>query len=205
MLPEIKILAYITFSISLFFIHSLALFAGIAFGILVLFMRIPFRRLTQGWVPILLFLSFTFIGNMLFQQGKIVALAGPFVITEEGLRVAAERTMRVFLLIAGAKLLTASTDTETLLNAMARLLRPLERFRIPVSEFFSTMGMTMRFLPELKEQIVSGYRQEMQGRKVKGFRERVRLLSSFLVPLFVKNMQAPERFPEKKEKNEKIS
>jgi hypothetical protein len=49
----------------------------------------------------------------------------------------------------------------------------------------------------------------MRTTHTKGFWNRTRLVSLFLVPLFVKSMQAPERFfenePDKPDKNEKKS
>jgi len=203
LLPEIKILLYIIFIISLFFIHDLNVYLFILFGILILLLRIPFGTLKKGWLPISLFLVFTFAGNALFQQGKILYNAGPFIITEEGFYTASIRTMRVFFMIAGAKILTGTTDIELLVNALGRILRPLERFKIPVSEFFSTMGLTMKYLPELKEQIIRSYKKELQNSHLKGFWNRARIISMFLIPLFVKSIQSPEMFFKNEVNNEK--
>lgn len=194
MLPEFKIISYITFIVCLFFIKDLTVYLLIFVAISILLLMVPFRSLKSGWIPISLFLIFTFISNLLFQHGKIVYKTGPFVITEEGFNIAAVRTMRVFFMIAGAKILTATMGIEGLVNAFAKILKPLERLGMPVSEFFSTMELTMKSLPLLKKQINGSYRDNIKDRRITGFWKRAKAISMFLIPLFLKTIQSPETF-----------
>lgn len=156
--------------------------------------RIPMSSLLRGWIPITVFLCFTFFSNLFFQHGRILFQAGPFFVTEEGLIAALLRTIRIFCMIAGAKILTATTGIEPLISAFAKLLKPFERVGVPVEEFFSTMGLTMKSLPRLKEQVVREYRTTVKDRKITGFRNRAKVISSFLMPLFVKSIRSPETF-----------
>jgi energy-coupling factor transport system permease protein len=110
--------------------------------------------------------------------------------------------MRVFIMIAGAKILTATTQIELLAGAFGKILKPLERLGIPVVEFFSTMGLTMKSLPRLKDQIAETYKEKVNERNIKGFWGRVRVISMFLMPLFVKSMQSPEIFFKENSRNE---
>jgi len=194
LLPEIKIFLYTLFVICLFFIKDLTVYMIIFVGIMVLLFRIPFRSLKSGWIPISLFLLFTFMSNALFQHGRILYGSWPLVITEEGLNIASVRTMRVFFMIAGAKILTSTTEFGLLINALEKIFRPLERLGVPVHEFFSAMGLTMRSLPVLKEQMVKEYREKVKDGNIRGFLNRARAVSMFLIPLFVKSMQSPESF-----------
>lgn len=102
-------------------------------------------------------------------------------------------------MIAGAKILTATTQIELLAGAFGKILKPLERLGIPIVEFFSTMGLTMKALPRLKDQIAETYREKMKEGDIKGFWGRARVISMFLMPLFVKSIQSPEIFFEKDE------
>lgn len=120
--------------------------------------------------------------------------AGPLVITKEGLDIASMRTMRVFSMIAGAKILTATTEMESLINAFGKILKPLNRLGIPVNEFLSTMSLTMKSLPKLREQIVNHYRESIHDENITGFWNRTKLISIFLIPLFLKTIQSPEIF-----------
>jgi energy-coupling factor transport system permease protein len=194
LIPEIKIFLYIFFVICLFFIKDLTVYAVIFIVILALLFRIPFKSLKSGWIPISLFLLFTFISNALFQPGRILFGSGPLVITAEGLDIASVRTLRVFFMIAGAKILTSTTEFGMLVNALERIFSPLERLGVPVREFFSAMGLTMRSLPVLKEQMVREYREKVKGGDTRGFLNRARAISMFLIPLFVRSMQSPESF-----------
>ncbi|MBM4136702.1 MAG: energy-coupling factor transporter transmembrane protein EcfT [Nitrospira sp.] len=203
MSPEIKIILYIVFVICLFLIKNITVYLFIFTATLILLFRIPIRSLKSGLIPISLFLLFTFISNILFQHGRIIYSKGPIVITDEGLNIASVRTMRIFLMIAGAKILTATTQIELLVGAFGKILRPLERLGIPVVEFFSTMGLTMKALPRLKDHIMETYREKMKEAKVTDFRGRAKVISTFLMPLLVKSIQSPESFFKEKSMNEK--
>jgi len=194
LLPEIKILFYIAFIVGLFFIKNLLFAFGIFILMVIFLARIPISSLIRGWIPITIFLFFTFCSNLLFQHGRILFQAGPFFVTEEGLTAALLRTIRIFCMIAGAKILTATTGIEPLISAFGKLLKPFERLGIPVEEFFSTMGLAMKSLPRLKEQVVREYRTTVKDRKITGFRNRAKVISSFLMPLFVKSIRSPETF-----------
>lgn len=202
MSPEIKITFYIVFIICLFLIKDITVYLFIFFAISLLLLRIPFKSLKTGWIPISLFLLFTFISNVFFQHGRILYSVGSLVITEEGLNISAIRTMRVFIMIAGAKILTATTQIELLAGAFGKILKPLELLGIPVVEFFSTMGLTMKSLPRLKDQIAETYKEKVNEGNIKGFWDRVRVISMFLMPLFVKSMQSPEIFFKENSRNE---
>ena len=199
MSPEIKIISYIIFIVCLFLIQNLTVYLLIFFTLSILLLQIPLKSLKKGWIPISLFLLFTFVSNVFFQHGKILYSVGPVIITDEGLHISFVRTMRVFFMIAGAKLLVATTQIELLVGAFGKLLKPLERLGIPVVEFFSTMGLTMKSLPILKDQVAEMYREKINKGNITGFWSRARIVSMLLLPLFVKSIQSPESFFEKGE------
>ncbi|MEW6001879.1 MAG: energy-coupling factor transporter transmembrane component T [Nitrospirota bacterium] len=192
--PEIKIILYVSFVACLFIIKDMTAYAFIFIVIIMSLSRIPLKSLKRGWIPISLFLLFTFISNALFQHGRILYIIGPVIITQEGLTIASVRTMRVFFMIAGAKLLTATTPIEQLVAAFGNMLKPLEKLGIPVVEFFMTTGLTMKALPGLKNQIALTYREKIKENNITGFRGRARVISMFLLPLFIKSLQSPEMF-----------
>jgi energy-coupling factor transport system permease protein len=184
-------------------IKDVTFYLFIFVAISIFLFRIPFKFLKSGWIPISLFLLFTFISNILFQHGRILYSAGPLFITEEGLNIAVIRTMRVFFMIAGARIITATTQIESLIGAFGKILKPLERLGIPVVEFFSTMGLAMKSLPKLKDQIAANYREKVKEGNIKGFWNRAKVVSMFLVPLMIKSIQSPEIFFEQDSRQEK--
>ncbi|MFA4917764.1 MAG: energy-coupling factor transporter transmembrane component T [Thermodesulfovibrionales bacterium] len=196
MSPEIRIILYTIFVICLFFIKDPAAYLFILSSILlvIIILRVSFRVLKSGWVPISLLLLFTFISNALFQHGKIWYQTGPLIITDEGLNIAFIRTMRVLLMIAGAKILTATTTPDSLANALGTFLRPLSRLKMPVDDLLHIMGLTLKSLPRLKKEIVGNYREKISRENINGFRDHVRVISTQLVPIFIMCMQVPERY-----------
>ncbi len=135
MSTEIKIIVYIGFVVSLFFVRDLTVYLVMFAVISILLSRMPFQSIKRGWIPISLFMLFTFISNVLLQHGKILLNMGSFVVTDEGLKIALLRTARVFFMMAGAKILTAAAGIESLVESLGRLLKPLERLGIPVNDF----------------------------------------------------------------------
>ncbi len=204
MSPEIRIVSYIVFVIALFIISNGTFYLFVFILLALLALRLPFQSLKKGWVPISLFLIFTFVSNVLRQHGKVVFNVGSVLVTEEGLKIASIRTARVLFMIAGAKILTATTKTEALIDGFARLLRPLERVGLPVKDFFSTMGLAVSSLPKIKEQICETYRERTGNGDVKGFWNRTRVVSTLLIPLFIQSMQSPERFFEEGTEKKKV-
>jgi energy-coupling factor transport system permease protein len=193
----------VIFVVGLFSIDNPVFYWIIFAVIFLLLFKIPMKILKKGWIPITIFLTFTFFSNLLFRPGKVLCTAGPLIITAEGLTDASVKTMRILFMIAGAKLLTGTTSVESLAGAFGRLLKPLQHAGIPVNEFISTMGLTLKSLPVLKEQFLTMYRERMQQGTIRGFRNRARVVSAFLMPLFVKSIQTPEQFFEENKKDER--
>lgn len=192
--PEIKILLYAILVFSIFLTQNLMLYVFILILILLFFLKIPFSALKRGWLPISLFLIFTFISNIFFSYGKIIFNLGFLEITKEGLHIATARTLRIFFMVAGAKILTSTTSFDDLVKAIAKALNPLEKIGIPVSEFFSTAGLTLKAFPKLKDYLVVNYKNHKDKNNTKGFMGKARILSLFLLPMFIQSMQSPEIF-----------
>jgi energy-coupling factor transport system permease protein len=160
----------------------------------ILLLKVPFRIIRSGWIPISLFLVFTFISNLLNQHGRILFSAGPVFISYEGFGISIIRTMRLLFMIAGAKILFGYTKTDDIVNALRRLLGPLEIFRLPVKDFFHTMGLTMKCLPVLKNMATETYAEKTKNGDIKGFFNKARTVSGFLFPMVIKSIQSPEVF-----------
>ena len=97
-------------------------------------------------------------------------------------------------MIAGAKILTATTTPDSLASALGTFLRPLRRLKMPVDDLLQIMALTLKSLPRLKEEIVGNYREKISHENTKGFLNRIKVISTQLMPIFVKSMQVPERY-----------
>jgi len=194
LLPEIKILFYIFFVVLVTAVSSIKIYAVIIFILSLFLLNVPFRTVKSGWIPISLFLIVTFVSNVLNQHGKLIFLAGPVMITEEGLHIAAIRTLRILFMIAGAKILIATSKTEEIIHGLWRLLSPFERVGLPVKDFFFTMGLTLKCFPILKTMLHENYRTHITSANIKGIWNRTKVVSMFLLPMFIESIQFPEKF-----------
>jgi len=201
--PELKIILYVVFTISLFLIHNPTIYLFILILISILLMRLQFASVKRGWIPISFFLAFTFVSNMFFSHGKILYSLGSVVITEEGLRIAAMRTLRIFFMVAGAKILTATTPFDVLVAALGKTLKPFGKIGLPVDEFFSMTGLTLKCFPRLKDYLAENYRNYKGKGGNDGFLKKVRIISTFLLPMFIQSIQSPEMFFNEKTSDDK--
>ncbi len=195
--PELKIILYFLSVVLLFVFDNMTVYVCASVILFLFFLRMPLKAVKSGWLPISIFLFFTLISNILGRHGRVVFSAGFFMITDEGVHIAAIRTLRVFLMIGGAKVLMAATKAEDMVEGLGRLFGPLEKVGLPVRDFFHTMGLTIKCFPVLKNMASEAYRENMVTGNMTGFWGRARVVSSCLMPLFVKSLQSPETFFEK--------
>lgn len=188
------ILLYVGLSASLLLVQDMFYQAAVALTVCFLLLFIPFRAVKGGVIPIVLFLLFTFGGNLFFHPGEILFGSGSLSVTDEALSIAGIRTLRVFSMIYGAKLLAFRLPPGEMVVAIGRLLAPLERIGIPVKEFISLMGLTVKAFPILTRKLSAAYREERMNRENIGFRARTMRLVSFMVPVFMESLRCPERF-----------
>ena len=194
MSPEFRIVSYLLFIVSLFLLPYLAFYAGLLLVLSICLLTVPYARLKAGWIPIFIFLTFTFLSNALYHSGRIIYAAGPVMITQEGLNLAALRTLRVLLMIGGVKLLMARTRTDHVVKAMATLLKPFEKVGMPVKDFFHVMGLTLKCFPILKDIIARHYTENVRKDAAQSILGKARLMALFMLPLFVESIHSPELF-----------
>ena len=176
--PELKIIFYFLSVVLLFVFDSMYVYLCVSVMLVLFFLRMPIKVVKSGWMPISIFLLFTFLSNLVGRHGRVIFSAFFIMVTDEGLHIATLRTLRVFLMIGG----------------LERLFGPLERAGVPVKDFFHTMGLTIKCLPVLKNMASEAYRENIAASNVTGFWGRARVVSSCLMPLFVKSLQSPESF-----------
>lgn len=193
MSPGIKLLIYSCLAVSLFFIKDINIHAIISICIIIPLFFIPFKKVRGGFLPITLFLIFTFISNLFYQSGRII-FAGPVTVTDEGLILASVRTLRVFDMIFAAKILTATTPVEDMLGSLKQILGPLEKIGLPVHEFFSATALTLKCFPLIKRELIKSYEDNIKGADPVSFREKTRMIASFMIPMFVESIRDPEKF-----------
>ncbi len=188
------ILLYVALAISLFIVQDISYHIAVAAVLSFSLVFLPLQKVKGGFIPIFLFLLFTFCGNLFFHSGRILYGSGFFSVTDEGIAGASMRTLRVFSMIYGAKILTFLLPLEELVQALDMLLGPLGKIGIPVKEFFFIMGLTVKSFPLLSEHLSKSFLEYRRNNDQKGFRNRIRRMVSFMIPVFTESICSPERF-----------
>lgn len=186
--PAAKILLYIFLVATVFLSNSFKVDLALFALVLSLSFRIPVSVLKRGMIPITLFLAFTFFSNIFFQTGKVIYEFWGIVITDDALRRGGHLALGLFILIIGAKLLTATTKAEDLVKAVSLLLGPIGRLR-PVREFIFTMSITLRFLPIIYDEAQMLYRQAIKNSPEATLGGKIKLSVLLLTPLFERSME----------------
>ena len=188
--PRTKLLWLIGYIAALFLADSAA---GYALMVLVLatvsaLARIRPKALLGGLRPLIFIVLFTAALNLFYGSGEPLAQFWIFRITADGIRRAVFMALRIMLLVCGAFLLTYTTSPLQLTDGLERLLSPLKKIRVPVSELAMMMSIALRFIPTLIEEtdkIMSAQRSRGAAFDTGTLRERARALIPILVPLFV--------------------
>ena len=97
-------------------------------------------------------------------------------------------SMRLSYLIVGSSMMTYTTTPNQLTDAIEKLLKPLEKIKVPVHDFAMMMSLALRFIPILLEEanrIINA--QSARGADFEEGRlwQRMRAMVSILVPLLV--------------------
>lgn len=150
--------------------------------------QIPLLQAARSIGPLFFIVIITALLNLFFVQGGVEYLsAGPFHVSQAGVHSAVFLSIRLTLLLLDASLLTLTTTTLDLTDAIEAVLMPFSRFGLPAHEFSMVMGIALRFVP----QFVGEFRtiraaQLSRGAKLSTspFKSGLSSVSSLMVPLF---------------------
>jgi energy-coupling factor transport system permease protein len=185
--PKAKIVLYILLATAVFFSNSLKV-SLLSLGFVTVFaVKIPFSTLKRGLIPVMLFLLFTFVSNVLYQTGDVIYKISGISITDKGLLRGGLLTLKLFILILGAKVLTATTRAEDLVAGMGELLGPIGK-TVFVRDLIFTMSLTLRLLPIVYNEALELFR-DVKNSEETSVADKVRMSVSLLTPLFERSLK----------------
>ncbi len=185
--PKAKILLYIFLVVAVFISRSFQVSLILLFVVIAVATRVPLSAFRSGLIPIAFFLFFTFLSNAFFHEGIIQYKILGLPITDEGIKRGGELTLRLFILIIGARILTVTTRAEDLVKAMSVLLGPVGRLGF-VKEVIVAMSLTLRLLPIIYNEASELYKNVKKS-ETKGLAGKIRLSVSLLTPLFENSLK----------------
>ncbi len=160
------------------------------FFILIVYLgKLPLTLVTRNLRPFLWLFVLTFLLNVATGYGRVLwqLPALHLTITEEGLVRATIYTIRIVLLILFAGIFTLVTAPIEITDGLSRLLRPLKRLRLPVSEFAMMTTIAIRFIPLLLEEADRIKRAQLaRGAQIEGsLLQRIKGILPIILPLFL--------------------
>ena len=165
----------------------LALMASLVIGLAV--SGVSAKLLLRSFQPIILLVAVTFIYHIIFsdRQSKALFDLWGFAITEGGVDKAVFFSMRLLLFVAIAFLITLTSSPSDLAEAITKLLRPLEKLRVPVSDLGLIMFIAIRFIPILYEEFSTiRSAQVIRGVDFSGsWLNRLKKAGAILIPVLV--------------------
>ncbi len=189
--PRSKIVATSLFVISSFLFSSWLLMGLLVVLALVALKltRLPYSYFFKSLRPILFFVGFTFVLQVLFnQQGDLLFELGFIKVYSEGLSLGFFMSLRLVLVVMISTLLTLTTKPTDLTLALESLFGPLKKVNVPVSELALMISIALRFIPTLLEETQKILKaQASRGVDIKEgkFKDKVMQIISLLVPLFI--------------------
>jgi energy-coupling factor transport system permease protein len=188
--PRIKLTLLLACIVLAFLVNSflgLALLLGLLVAVMLL-SRIPFTAILKALAPLAFLLLVPFLFNLFFISDGTPLLETGFIrITNEGIWRGAYMTLRLLFLFGVATMVTLTTSTIALSDAVAAMLAPFTRFGVPAFEISMMVSIALRFIPTLldsfydikKAQLARGAHLDAGGPL-----RRIRGLVPLLVPLF---------------------
>ena len=207
---RVKLILLLSYSITLFMIDTwIGLLLCIAFcvGICVL-SKTPVSKIFVLLVPLyvilaftLLFNSFTFdiahiaspsgLGSVsagVFASIEPLALFGSFGFVPAGFARGSFYALRIIFLVVASLVLSFTTTSTALIDALNSFLRPLRCLRVPVDDISMIISIALRFIPVTAEEL--GIIRDAQASRGANFDTgsllaRIKAWQPVLIPLFV--------------------
>lgn len=189
--PRVKLLGTLLYIAAIFVVNGLAGYAVITiiFLSVVKLSNVPLKYIVRGIKAIVFILIITAFCNMFFFEGKSIIVKWHFItITLEGVKHAVSMAIRLILLILGTSILTLTTTSTDLTDALEKSLGFLKKVKVPVSEIALMMSIALRFIPILVEEtnkIMKAQISRGADFEKGNIFQRIRNYVPIIVPLFV--------------------
>lgn len=189
--PRFKLVFTIIFVVALFLAETAVGIAVNALFVIVTYIlaKIPFSLVAKTIKPVLPIVIFMMLFNVLFYGGETVLFKfWVFKLTLEGIKMAVFMVFRIILIISGTAILTYTTSSIELTDALESLLSPLKAVKFPVHELAMMMTIALRFIPTLieeTEKIISAQKSRGADFESGNLLKRAKALMPILIPLFI--------------------
>ena len=130
--------------------------------------RIPAHYAVRSVAPLMVLVAFVAILTLFTEQsGRVLFHLGFIQISEGSIYSCCFIACRMFLMMCGMSLVTMTTTTLDLTQAVEKLLMPLARVGFPAHEIGMILGIALRFMPQFATELFQTYQAQVsRGAKV---------------------------------------
>lgn len=192
--PPFKIILTILYIVLLFIINnpvSYVIFTVYVVSLIII-SSVPIKMILKGLRPMMWILVLTAIMNLLMTPGESVFAIPVFAwtvnITKEGIVAGAVMIVRLLYLIIGTSFLTLTTSPLQLTDGIEKLLKPLNKIKVPSHEIAMMMTIAIRFIPTLAEEtdkIMKAQTARGADFETGNIIKRAKAMLPLLIPLFI--------------------
>lgn len=179
----VLILSLLTDSLLFYMVILASLITGL------LLSKIEPKTLLRNFKPILILVVITSLYHLIFTTSKAnpIFTVWGWSLTEGAVKSAVFYSLRLVIFISIAFLITLTNSPSQLGEAFTKLLRPLEKIKIPVGELALILFIALRFIPILYEEFVDIKNAQMiRGVNFGGsLIQRIKKTSAVIIPVFV--------------------
>ncbi len=183
----VLVLAVLTQSLIFYLTILLALVAGLVFS------GVGSRTLINNLKPVLILVGITGLYHLFFSapDSEILFSLWGVNIRSGAVDMAVFYSLRLIIFISIAFLVTLTNSPSELGDAMTKLLRPLEKIRVPIYDLALILFIALRFIPILYEEFTAIKNAQMiRGVSFGGsIISRLRKTTSIIIPVFVAAIQ----------------
>ncbi len=148
--------------------------------------------LWSNFKPILFLVAITAIYHLLFtgRDTDVLLTVFGFSITSGAVHAAFFYSLRLFLFVAIAFLVTLTSSPSELADAFTRILSPLQKIRVPVSDVGLILFMAIRFIPVLYDEFETiKHAQIVRGVRFSGsLWHRLKKTVYIIIPVFIASL-----------------
>lgn len=193
--PRMKLLLTIMFVVAIFFVNTYFGFmlTAAVLILIILIAKLPMLSVLKSVRAIIFIVIFAAVINLfMIRNGEVLWSWKALQITDQGVHTTIKMTLRLFLLISGASLLTLTTTPVEIADGTESLIKPLALIKVPVHDIAMIMSIALRFIPTLFEEtqkIISAQKARGASFDTGGLIARAKALLPVLIPLFVNSFR----------------
>lgn len=196
--PRAKLFLCITYVVLVFFANGLATCLWLILALLatIIASQVSFKMYWRGIRPLAWIILLTVAFQVLFSTGGPVYWQWGFIsVTRDGLLNSLIIFFRFMVIITASTVLTATTPTLRIADALTWFMQPLRVIKVPVNQITLMISIALRFIPTIMNEAVKiANAQRSRGMNLDegNIVKRLMRMIPILIPLFVDSFKRAE-------------